>query len=82
MIDAGVEALVPVVVGTTDRNCKEVYGKGSTAVVLEDAAEVTAKLGSGASTSNSRSRDLVTAGETGMVVTGLVSSNGLLVIIA
>ncbi|MFS7955007.1 hypothetical protein Hanom_Chr07g00637371 [Helianthus anomalus] len=69
-------------VGTTDRNCKKVYEKGSASVVPEETAEVPANPGGGASASNSRSRYLVTAGEAGMVVTGLVSSNGLLVIIA
>ncbi|MFS7919556.1 hypothetical protein Hanom_Chr03g00214011 [Helianthus anomalus] len=82
MVDAGVEALVPIVVGITRRNCKEVYGKGYAVVVPEETTKVTAKAGGGASTSNSRSRNLLTAGEAGMVVTGLVSSNGMLVIIA
>ncbi|MFS7988586.1 hypothetical protein Hanom_Chr11g01036611 [Helianthus anomalus] len=63
---------------TTDRNCKEVCEKGSAAVVPKEKAEVSANPGGCASASNSRSRDLVTVVEARMVVTGLVSNNGLL----
>ncbi|MFS7948946.1 hypothetical protein Hanom_Chr06g00565801 [Helianthus anomalus] len=78
MANAGVEALIPAVVGITDRNCKDAYEKGLAAVVPEETTEVPAKPG-GASASNSRSRDLVMAGEADMVETELVSGNGLLV---
>ncbi|MFS8024273.1 hypothetical protein Hanom_Chr16g01461281 [Helianthus anomalus] len=72
-----------VVVGSTDRNCQGVYERGSAAVIPEEAVEVLANPGGGTSASNSRSRDLVTAGEAGMVVaTELVTCNGLLVFIA
>ncbi|KAF5761308.1 hypothetical protein HanXRQr2_Chr16g0763561 [Helianthus annuus] len=81
--DARVETMVAAVVGAIDRSCQEVYERGSMAVVPEEVAEVFANLGSGASASNSRSRDLVTVGEAGMVVaTELVTNNGLLVVIA
>ncbi|MFS7963034.1 hypothetical protein Hanom_Chr08g00733421 [Helianthus anomalus] len=75
--------MVITVVGATGRNCKEVYERGSTAVVPDGATETLANPGGGASTSNSWSRDLVMAGELGLVVTTeLVTSTGLLVITA
>ncbi|MFS8017729.1 hypothetical protein Hanom_Chr15g01383841 [Helianthus anomalus] len=69
MIGAGVDTLVPIVVGTTDRNCQEVYGKVYVVVVQKETAEVPTNPDGGAFASNSKSRDLVTAGEAGMVVT-------------
>ncbi|MFS7948943.1 hypothetical protein Hanom_Chr06g00565761 [Helianthus anomalus] len=78
MADVGVEALMPAVVGITDRNCKDACEKGLAAVVPEETTDVPAKPG-GAFASNSSSRDLVMAGEAGMVVTELVSGNWLLV---
>ncbi|MFS7918108.1 hypothetical protein Hanom_Chr03g00196991 [Helianthus anomalus] len=74
--------MVVAVVGATGRSCHEVYERGSTAAVLVGAIEALANPG-GASASNSWSKDLVMAGEAGMVVTAeLVTSNGLLVIVA
>ncbi|MFS8004615.1 hypothetical protein Hanom_Chr13g01227901 [Helianthus anomalus] len=82
VIDTGVETTVVVVAGTTGRNCHEVYARGSPAAAQEELTEAFANP-SGASASNSWSKDLVMAGEAGMVVTtGLVTSNGLLVITA
>ncbi|MFS7927437.1 hypothetical protein Hanom_Chr04g00309091 [Helianthus anomalus] len=72
---------MPVVVSITDRNRKDAYAKGLAAAVSEETTEVPGKP-SGASASNFRSRDLVMAGEAGMVVRELVSGNGLLVPIA
>ncbi|MFS7889770.1 hypothetical protein Hanom_Chr00s000005g01610961 [Helianthus anomalus] len=73
---------VVAAVGTTGHSCQEVYERGSTAVVPDGATEELANPGGGASASNSWSRDIVMAGEAGMVVTTeLVTSNGLLVVI-
>ncbi|MFS7921708.1 hypothetical protein Hanom_Chr03g00240081 [Helianthus anomalus] len=74
--------MVVAVVRATGRSCHEVYERGSTAAAPEGATEAHEKTG-GASSSNSWSRDLVTAGEADIVVTTeLVISSGLLVITA
>ncbi|MFS7939048.1 hypothetical protein Hanom_Chr05g00447041 [Helianthus anomalus] len=74
--------MVVVVVGPTGRNCHEVYARWSTTAIPEGVTEAFANPG-GSSASNSWSKDLVMAGEAGMVVTTeLVTSNGLLVITA
>ncbi|MFS7986761.1 hypothetical protein Hanom_Chr11g01014091 [Helianthus anomalus] len=73
--------MVVAAVGTTGRNCQEVYERGSTVVVPEGEIEELANPGGGASTSNSRSKDLVMEGEADIVVTTeLVTINGLLVV--
>ncbi|MFS7931205.1 hypothetical protein Hanom_Chr04g00353281 [Helianthus anomalus] len=74
--------MVVVVVRATDRNCHEVYARGSTAAISEGVTDAFANPG-GASSSNSWSKELVMAGEADIVVTTeLVTSNGLLVITA
>ncbi|MFS7997091.1 hypothetical protein Hanom_Chr12g01137661 [Helianthus anomalus] len=60
--------MVVVVVGATGRNYQEVYERGSTVVAPEGATDALEKPGV-ASASNFWSRDLVTAGEAGIVVT-------------
>ncbi|MFS7889177.1 hypothetical protein Hanom_Chr00s000003g01603901 [Helianthus anomalus] len=76
------KTFTPVVIGPADWSCIEVYENKPATVVPEEAAVVPAKPGGGPSTTNSKSRDLVTTGEAGMEMTGLVSNNGLLVNIA
>ncbi|MFS7976738.1 hypothetical protein Hanom_Chr10g00895951 [Helianthus anomalus] len=79
---AEAKTFTPVVIGPTDWICREVYENKPAAVVPEEDAVVPAKPGGGPSALNSMSRDLVTTGEAGMEITGLVSNNGLLVNIA
>ncbi|MFS7913167.1 hypothetical protein Hanom_Chr02g00138651 [Helianthus anomalus] len=79
---AEAKTFTPVVIGPTDWSWREVYKNKHAAVVPEEAAVVPAKPGGGPSASNSKSRDLVTTGEAGMEMTGLVSNNGLLANIA
>ncbi|MFS7910883.1 hypothetical protein Hanom_Chr02g00111421 [Helianthus anomalus] len=58
------------------------YENKSVAVVPEEAAVVSAKPGGGPSASNSKPSDVVTIGEAGMEMTGLVSNNGFLANVA
>ncbi|MFS7984975.1 hypothetical protein Hanom_Chr11g00992941 [Helianthus anomalus] len=68
--------MVVAMVGATGRSYHEVYERGSMAAAPEGVVKALEKPG-GASASNSWSKDLVTAGEAGTVVTTeLVISSG------